>query len=84
CRFASKIPLNPIGCGFEEKQKQGIKSYRTKQINSSTSPFRFRKDPDIHISHTRVSHLPTPESKEVFQVAFRKKVAYLGIKDGQF
>lgn len=36
-----------------------------------------------HLPHPG-SHLPTPGSKEVFQVAFRKKVAYLGIKDGQF
>ena len=56
----------------DQKLKQGINVFQTRLINSSTSPFRFHGDPDLHILHTRVSHILTPGSKKVFQAVSEK------------
>ena len=65
-------------------QKQCIKSPQTRQINSSTSPFRFHVDPGLHLLHTRISHTLPPGSEETFQVVFTKKVACLHEKTSLF
>ena len=73
----SAIPL-------DYNQKQCIKSPQTRQINSSTSPFRFHEDPGLHLLHTRISHALPPGSEETFQVVFTKKVACLHEKTSLF
>ena len=73
----SAIPL-------DYNQKQCIKSPQTRQINSSTSPFRFHVDPGLHLLHTRISHTLPPGSEETFQVVFTKKVACLHEKTSLF
>ena len=69
---------------LDYNQKQCIKSPQTRQINSSTSPFRFHVDPGLHLLHTRISHTLPPGSEETFQVVFTKKVACLHEKTSLF
>ena len=69
---------------LDYNQKQCIKSPQTRQINSSTSPFRFHVDPGLHLLHTRISHALPPGSEETFQVVFTKKVACLHEKTSLF
>ena len=69
---------------LDYNQKQCIKSPQTRQINSSTSPFRFHADPGLHLLHTRISHVLPPGSEETFQVVFGKKVACLHEKTSLF
>ena len=69
---------------LDYNQKQCIKSPQTRQINSSTSPFRFHEDPGLHLFHTRISHVLPPGSEETFQVVFGKKVACLHEKTSLF
>ena len=66
------------------KHKQCIKSPQTRQINSSTSPFRFHADPGLHLLHTRISHVLPPGSEETFQVVFGKRTACLHEKTSLF
>ena len=72
------------GNPLDYNQKQCIKSPQTRQINSSTSPFRFHVDPGLHLLHTRISHTLPPGSEETFQVVFGKKVACLHEKTSLF
>ena len=72
------------GNPLDYNQKQCIKSPQTRQINSSTSPFRFHVDPGLHLLHTRISHVLPPGSEETFQVVFTKKVACLHEKTSLF
>ena len=72
------------GNPLDYNQKQCIKSPQTRQINSSTSPFRFHEDPGLHLLHTRISHTLPPGSEETFQVVFTKKVACLHEKTSLF
>ena len=72
------------GNPLDYNQKQCIKSPQTRQINSSTSPFRFHEDPGLHLLHTRISHALPPGSEETFQVVFTKKVACLHEKTSLF
>ena len=65
-------------------EKQCIKSPQTRQINSSTSPFRFHEDPGLHLFHTRISHALPPGSEETFQVVFGKRTACLHEKTSLF
>ena len=65
-------------------EKQCIKSPQTRQINSSTSPFRFHADPGLHLFHTRISHALPPGSEETFQVVFGKRTACLHEKTSLF
>ena len=69
---------------LDYNQKQCIKSPQIRQINSSTSPFRFHEDPGLHLFHTRISHALPPGSEETFQVVFTKKVACLHEKTSLF
>ena len=69
---------------LDYNQKPCIKSPQTRQINSSTSPFRFHVDPGLHLLHTRISHTLPPGSEETFQVVFTKKVACLHEKTSLF
>ena len=72
------------GNPLDYNQKQCIKSPQTRQINSSTSPFRFHADPGLHLLHTRISHALPPGSEETFQVVFHQKVACLHEKTSLF
>lgn len=65
-------------------RKQCIKPPRTRQINSSTSLFRFHQDPDLHIFHTRISRVPLPGPEETFQIVFCKRVACIHEKTSLF
>ena len=65
-------------------EKQCIKSPQTRQINSSTSPFRFHADPGLHLFHTRISHALPPGSEETFQVVFGNRTACLHEKTSLF
>ena len=72
------------GNPLDYNQKQCIKSPQTRQINSSTSPFRFHVDPGLHLLHTRISHALPPGSEEIFQVVFGKRTACLHEKTSLF
>ena len=72
------------GNPLDYNQKQCIKSPQTRQINSSTSPFRFHEDPGLHLFHTWISHALPPGSEETFQVVFGKRTACLHEKTSLF
>ena len=72
------------GNPLDYNQKQCIKSPQTRQINSSTSPFRFHEDPGLHLFHTRISHTLPPGSEETFQVVFGKRTACFHEKTSLF
>ena len=72
------------GNPLDYNQKQCIKSPQTRQINSSTSPFRFHEDPGLHLFHTRISHTLPPGSEGTFQVVFGKRTACLHEKTSLF
>ncbi len=60
------------GNPLDYNQKQCIKSPQTRQINSSTSPFRFHEDPGLHLLHTRISHALPPGSPMPFHPGLKK------------
>ena len=60
------------GNPLDYNQKQCIKSPQTRQINSSTSPFRFHEDPGLHLLHTGSPMPFHPGLKKLFKLFLPK------------